>query len=682
MLPSPSRSLIAHVALQSLWFSMLLPAARADEIAARIPADAVAYASWKDIPSESGFWIRALRVVADSPLLKREEPGVAQKIAKVGDLLVALGRRGAAAVRETDDPNNYEFWVAFESGADSTAVREMLEELLDELDIDTSRMKVTQEGGVTIIQTGDAAAPSEFIALREEWRSLQQAAPKVDGWHIDAYVDTGRAVNLIGKSSGDDFIQIMSAIGANSFGHALMRMSDTPHGTGYVGVMSLPPADTLVGAMARQKSLDERDIALIPRNAYFGTVWKHDLSELLRDFRDVSGDINPDLPQMIEAGLGMAGGLLGFSIEHDLLAAFGDVWAIFDAPNHGGLFVTGVCLVAQTREPAAIEGALARVVQIIAPFARQVHVDLRPGEMSHDGRSVKYVLVGGYPVPIAPAWGIADGYAVFGLHPQTVARALEHVASRSKDNSILSHPSYSKVRADLPKHLTTFGYMDSSGGEAAWNGLRLLFHTALASLSPDSPHAFRIEEIPPFEPGRADPYFSGQGIEDDRLVWKEFGFSPSLMMGGSSMPVALAGLTASILLPSLSRARQVARRTVAATNLRTIGMACHIYSNDHAGRFPQSFDELLDNALVMPAVLKSPAHPDHVNVSYVMIPGHTIDSAPQLVLAYEKIADDEGTNVLFVDGHVEFTRLQFLEEYLYRTYIALQREYEPPQRAR
>ncbi|MCO6436879.1 MAG: prepilin-type N-terminal cleavage/methylation domain-containing protein [Phycisphaerae bacterium] len=53
--------------------------------------------------------------------------------------------------------------------------------------------------------------------------------------------------------------------------------------------------------------------------------------------------------------------------------------------------------------------------------------------------------------------------------------------------------------------------------------------------------------------------------------------------------VAIIALLISILLPSLSRARELAKRAVCASNLRGIGQGEHIYANDNAEWFPIHF---------------------------------------------------------------------------------------------
>ena len=78
--------------------------------------------------------------------------------------------------------------------------------------------------------------------------------------------------------------------------------------------------------------------------------------------------------------------------------------------------------------------------------------------------------------------------------------------------------------------------------------------------------------------------------------------------------VAIIALLISILLPSLSRARELAKRAVCSANLRGVGQGMHIYSNDNEEWFPHSLYKEPDY---------NPGTPNEVAVEYI---GHLGDN--------------------------------------------------------
>jgi len=93
--------------------------------------------------------------------------------------------------------------------------------------------------------------------------------------------------------------------------------------------------------------------------------------------------------------------------------------------------------------------------------------------------------------------------------------------------------------------------------------------------------------------------------------------------------IAIIALLISILLPSLSRARELSKRTVCAANLRGIGQAMYIYAQDEPGVFPAIAQILEANSGQMHIVTNGTGgldHPDRVNVpSTTGIPSPTVD---------------------------------------------------------
>jgi prepilin-type processing-associated H-X9-DG protein len=112
-------------------------------------------------------------------------------------------------------------------------------------------------------------------------------------------------------------------------------------------------------------------------------------------------------------------------------------------------------------------------------------------------------------------------------------------------------------------------------------------------------------------------------------------------------------------------------RDLCAKNLRKIGEAMLLYSNDHRGNYPADLKELLKTQEISPAEFVCPAtgtaaapgktRDEQVaalaeHCSYVYMPGLTTRIASECVEAYEPLSNhhDEGSHILWGDGHVSF----------------------------
>ena len=148
--------------------------------------------------------------------------------------------------------------------------------------------------------------------------------------------------------------------------------------------------------------------------------------------------------------------------------------------------------------------------------------------------------------------------------------------------------------------------------------------------------------------------------------------SEPTVYGGKGMAIAgicLGGaallwvpLMMSILLPSLARARELAKRAVDASNLRGVAQAFVIYANDHNGQPPPNLKALMDAGIVIAGQLQNPCDPDATNtcdyyfVRYDAVTDWDAEFSNDWVMAYSDPAyhNGEGANILFADGHVEF----------------------------
>jgi prepilin-type processing-associated H-X9-DG protein len=147
-----------------------------------------------------------------------------------------------------------------------------------------------------------------------------------------------------------------------------------------------------------------------------------------------------------------------------------------------------------------------------------------------------------------------------------------------------------------------------------------------------------------------------------------------LGIGGGVL--AVGAVVAAVIIPSMCRAREPANRIKCASNLRTIGQALFMYSNEpaNAGAFPPDLIAVARTQDITADVFVCPSsyddRPDTSDWADKMVPGNgfcsyvyyydpkqTIRTAPAtFVLMYEPLADhdDDGVNFLFADGHVDW----------------------------
>ena len=157
-------------------------------------------------------------------------------------------------------------------------------------------------------------------------------------------------------------------------------------------------------------------------------------------------------------------------------------------------------------------------------------------------------------------------------------------------------------------------------------------------------------------------------------------------------PLSLAGFS----LLERPRSRPTANRAKCASNLRQIGQAAYLYANENGGRLPDDFatmimtEDIVSACFVCPSTNDTPAIPaatTQATAVNLQAPGHCSyiylgkdwmqdELTADVVLAYEPLSDHQnnGMNVLYGDGHVDFESLAYAKKVL----AELNAGYNPP----
>lgn len=693
--------------------------------AALAPADALVCLGWSHVSDGSDLF-KLVHAVLASPVVQKELDAEGRALAVLVPLAELLGRHTGAIALLSVGPEP-QLGVVVDAGADAERAAAQFRTFVEGMSPAQSIEPATVAGaalsrrtdeppllwgvhqGRFVVGIGEDAAEKLISLIDGRGKSLATAAelvrarekirPGEAGWHLSLFGDVRTLLSLVERMDEGavdaEFEKNLQTIGLDRWRSFYLHCDRAEYGTRVRAFARVEGGEGGVAKLWQQKPLTDADIALLPKDAIWGSVSNLDLHELWQEFTRVVGRSDPDAEAQLEGVLAAATQFLGFSITDDLLPALGDTWAIYDAQSHGGLLITGAVLVADVKDAQKLSGMLERIVELTTPLAQQQKLHLQLKEMKHGQHTIKYLLLGGMPIPIAPAWGFVDNRWVFGLFPQTVAVAMQQADPRTRKESLLDHPDFKAARPGLPRELTGLSFSDTRQGYRVLYPLMHLAATAVAALSAGSAEPYDLAGWPTFpaELAQVRSSISGTSWEADGALYTGLGSSPAAYFSSGNPSVATVALLTSILLPSLTRARELAKRAVCAANLRGIGQACHIYANDHGENFPPDLEDLITAKIIVPKMLICPDSPlDEAQVTAILagesnqkLPYRYIDKQTTAgdvrnVLIYEDldVHNGEGGNVLFVDAHVEFLKPPAYQRAIRETYKRLKREAEIP----
>ncbi len=682
--------------------------AGAQPMADRIPQDALLYIGWagaQHMPAgyADSHLKGALEASEFPKLIEQSLPALMKKLGQ-GDrrreeMHAILAALGAPAWRHPtafyyggiDLAGNQplpKLAILCDAGQEGKALAAQVDALLQKAPPQIP-LRVEEADGLVVFTVGSADVspkrkPPVALSQRKEFTSAMAQAGKdpiaaiyLDGEGIIEQVD--QLINGFGQAEGrEKWLAIKDATGIAGLKRIIWTGSfENKQWASHTFVESPEPRSAFVRVLIDAKPLSKETLATIPSTATMAAAGHFDFGMLFSEIRAAVKKIDAVASAGFEERLETIKNELGLDLQGDVFDSLGDEWAVYSDPTIGGSGILGLTGVNRLKDPAKAEKALLKLEELLNRLAKE--------EFGRRGQTVAFATVKRgdltihyLAVPfVSPSWAIKDGILYVGLYPQVVAGAVEHVASKGK--SILDNPDFAAMRkqlgdkeftaiaySDLPP-LTVDHYQEVLMLTRAWLGLADVAGAQTPALTmPTLPKL-----LPHVTPAAGVAWVDKEGWHSKSLA--PFPGSNLLAAGGLGTVVAAAeAILLGTAVPEIGRARARAMENHAASNLRQIGQAITLYSNDNKGKFPGTLGELLLTQDVLPDIFIA-AGPDgrmempvtknkeelaawiNQNGAYTYLgAGKQNAFGPEVIIAYEKSRPNQMmVNVLFGDGHVE-----------------------------
>jgi prepilin-type processing-associated H-X9-DG protein len=687
--------------------------AAAQPLADRVPGDALVYVGWTGSesmpPAYAGSHLKAVldeskfadfvngsipKLLQKAGMANPQAGQVAQLVTAIGGPLLrhptAFYFGGIEMPAGGQGPPTPKVALLCDAGAEGKALADLLRNLLAQAQ--GAPFKVEEQGGLVVLSAGAngwgaAQKPAAALSAAKGFTAALAQVQQKDSV-IAAYVDVeailAQVDAVIGQSpQGQKWADVRDALGLKGVKRGIVTAGFDGKDWSSQAFVDVPaPRTGPIPGLFDAKPLTDDILKTIPQSATVAMAGKFDIGALINAIKNGVAKLDPNAGDQVAGAIGQVNQMLGLDIQKDLFDLFGEEWAVYMDPLAAGNGLLGVTVVNKTRGGEKLEASLSKLEDMANAIIKQQMKDA-PVTLSFSRVPIGgTTLLHQFAIPlITPAWAIKDGNWYFGLYPQVVEAALEQGGGKNK--SILDNEDYVALRKRLgnqPASGVSFANLPRTAPESSQQVLmmsRLYF--GFADLFGGEVPPMLLPPLRKIMPHLAP---AGGVSWSDPAGWHYKDLSPFPLSGaltpggGGQMLVAQQAFLASILLPSLNRAREQANRVKCASNMHMIGNGILLYANDHKGKYPADLGTLLKEedlpaqVFVCPteahATPPGPANPDaaakwvNENSDYVYVgAGKTSAIGADVVVMYEKpdAHNRQGMNILFGDGHIEFVTL-------------------------
>ncbi len=494
---------------------------------------------------------------------------------------------------------------------------------------------------------------------------------------LAVYINPEKALQLIGaiaKAEGGeaDFAIVKAAInelGVDKIKTLTLRVGFEGPNLIVNELIEIPQPRT--GIFTNIKTIDMKTFDMVDARAMSAVAFNCDLAGIydtaMKAVKVAAGEDFNDVQQ----GIAEMEGQLKFKIRGGLLESLNGKMLFYALP--GGIMEQspqgGFVIVAGLKDAKLWEQTITAIGKLAVENSNgMVQIS---SQMQDDKTIHTWVVMPLAMAQVMPCWAVSGDNVVIASNPVMCNLAIEQVSSGK--NSIRNTEGFKKATVNLPENLLSLQYNDSKvqlnqtmmSIQQVWPMLTMAAANKGLKLPFMLPSLTHIAEK--MEPAIQYSWYDAQGL---RSHYNGAGIEQSI---GAAVGV---GVGLGVMMPALTRTRQLSYRMVSGTNLSGIGKAMLIYANDYNDEFPPNLQELVEKCELPAQALESKRKPKgFTGPSYIYITGQNTSMHPGNITVYENPAYcTDGINVLFLDSHVEWMKPdEFLRE-LKETYQRLGKE--------
>ncbi|HUU82061.1 MAG TPA: DUF3352 domain-containing protein [Phycisphaerae bacterium] len=392
------------------------------------------------------------------------------------------------------------------------------------------------------------------------------------------------------------------------------------------------------------------DLLVIPSDATFAKAANLRLSDVYDEaMRIVNavGEAEPQVPQTVADALAEVERQTGMKLKEDILDLFDDGWVVFDAPSNGGLIVTGVTMVVETKDPEKVDALIRKGLQAFGDMIGSEEAFMVK-TYKHGEQAINFINITAGPSPVAPAWAFHKNRLILALYPQIVGQVIDRLASpAAASRSILENPDFVRARKLLPKDCSAIVYIDTAAGVSQLYSVALPAVSMGCSMAQQAGIPLDVSAWPQREVFMRDLFGDVWGTRSDAdgvlivghgpwpiPVLPAAAFGPALLGAAATFATAQAAPahhafeTATERPPESPAASEPASQVTG--KLQRISVAMQLYALENQERFPPDLETLLAGGNVTPEDLKPPEGLP----PFVYLNGQTLKMDESNVLVY------------------------------------------------